>query len=402
MPRADVTLITPYPEVGVRHGGQSGVAAYSAHLAHAMAEAGARVEVVAPLPPGEPAKREADGPVTVHRAFPGNSAGARAAVSAALSCDSPVIHLQHEFFLYGGATSTPRLAHGLHALRRRRRGVVATMHQVVDPASVDRGFTDLHRVRIPAWAARRGLSTVQRSLLRSADRVLVHEPEFAAVLPGASVVPLGVEQPGPPPDREASRRALGLTPDRLVVLCFGFLAPYKGLETALEAARVAAPPVALIVAGGEHPRLVAGGDSYHELLRDRYGESARFTGRVPESDVATWFEAADVAAFMYPRPFSSSGALALAVAHGTPILASPELARTAGLPSSLTVARDPHALAARWRELAADPARLRRMRADTVALAESRRWPAVAATHLELYEEVSRERDSARRAYGYA
>jgi hypothetical protein len=198
MPRADVTLITPYPEVGVRHGGQSGVAAYSAHLAHAMADAGARVEVVAPLFPGEPARREADGPVTVHRAFPGNSAGAGAALSTALSCDSPVSHLQHEFFLYAGATSTPRLAHGLQALRRRRRGAVATMHQAVDPASVDRGFTDLHRVRIPAWAARRGLATVQRWLLRSADRVLVHEPEFADVLPGASVVPLGVEQPGPP------------------------------------------------------------------------------------------------------------------------------------------------------------------------------------------------------------
>jgi glycosyltransferase involved in cell wall biosynthesis len=387
--RPDVALISPYPRVGVRHGGISGVASYASNLAHAMADAGARVEVVAPFEEHEGVREENDGPVAVRRAFPRRSAGTAAAMRAALHTRAPVVHLQHEFFLYGGPASTPGLACGLRTLRARRRRTVATLHQVVDPTSIDRGFTELHRVRVPAWAARQGLSRMQRWLDRSADRVLVHEPAFAGVLPGAAVVPMGIEADATPEDRTAARRALDLAPDRLVVLCFGFLAPYKGLETVLDAARLAGPGIHTVVAGGEHPRLLAGGDRYHDSLKERYGDIARFTGRVPDGEVARWFAAADVAAFMYPRPFSSSGALALAIAHGTPILASPELAATVDLPSSLVGPRDPSALAARLRELDGDPAQRLAMREDTARLAEARTWPAIAARHLQLYEEAS-------------
>jgi glycosyltransferase involved in cell wall biosynthesis len=378
----------------------SGVASYASYLAHALADSGARVEVVAPLEPGERIHQENDGPVTVRRAFPRRSAGGTAAVRAALDTGAPVVHLQHEFFLYGGPASTPVLASGMHTVRARRRRAVATLHQVVDPTSVDRGFTELHRVKLPAWAARGGLSTMQRCLQLSTDRVLVHEPAFAGLLPGAAVVPHGIEPAASQEDRAAARSLLGLEPDRLAVLCFGFLAPYKGLETVLDAARIAGPQVQTIVAGGEHPRLLAGGDSYHDSLRERYGDVARFTGRVPDGEVARWFAAADVAAFMYPRPFSSSGALALAVAHGTPVLASPELAATAGLPDSLVGPREPRALGERLRELADDPARRLRMREDTARIVQARTWPAIAARHLELYEEVCRERRSARRRLG--
>jgi glycosyltransferase involved in cell wall biosynthesis len=397
MATADVALITPYPRVGTRHGGMSGVASYAHNLAHALSDSGARVEVVAPLEPGERPRRETDAGVGITRAFSRTSTGAATAVRTALRTGAPVVHLQHEFFLYGGPASTPGLACGLRVLRRRRRRAVATLHQVVDPAGVDRGFTDLHRVRIPAWLARPGLTAVQRGLQRSADRVLVHEPAFAEVLPGATTVPHGIEPARAPEDRGVARAALGLDANRMTVLCFGFLAPYKGLETALEAAEIAGDDVELIIAGGEHPRLAAGGDHYDRDLRERFGHVARFTGRVPDREVARWFTAADVAAFMYPRPFSSSGALALAVAHGTPVLVSPELARTAALPPMMVAERNPQALSRRWRELAADPRQRDELRRETERIAHARTWPAIADRHLELYEEVRRERGAAGR-----
>ncbi|MEA2211723.1 MAG: hypothetical protein QOF83_1671 [Solirubrobacteraceae bacterium] len=390
MPRPDLALITPYPDVGIRHGGMSGVASYAHNLAHALVDSGARVEVVAPLEPGERPRREVDGEVTVTRAFPRTSRGTGSAVRAALASRAPVVHLQHEFFLYGGAASTPRFAGGLRLVRARARGALATMHQVVDPTSIDRGFTELHRVRVPAWAARPGLAAAQRSLRRGADRILVHEPAFAQILSGATTVPHGIEparhraQPG------AARERLGLDPERMVVLCFGFLAPYKGLETVLEAAELAGKSFDLVIAGGEHPRLTAGGDAYHDELQRRFGHVARFTGRVPDEHVADWFAAADLAAFMYPRPFSSSGALALAVAHRTPVLVSPELAHTAGLSATLVAPREPKRLADRLRELAADPAARDALRSATERIAGERTWPAIAARHLELYEEVQR------------
>lgn len=392
MSPADVALISPYPAVGTRHGGMSGVASYSHNLAHALAESGARVQVVAPHDPGEAPRRESDGQIAVNRTFPRTSAGTGAAIRAALRSGAPVVHLQHEFFLYGGPASTPGLAGGMRVVRARRRRALATLHQVVDPGTVDRSFTELHRVRIPAWMAKPGLTAVQRGLQRSTDRVLVHEPAFADVLPGAAIVPHGIEPASARQDRMSARQRLGLSPDRLTVLCFGFLAPYKGLETTLEAAELAGPAVELIVAGGEHPRLRASGDTYFADLQNRFAGVARFTGRVPDSEVAAWFAATDVASFMYPRPFSSSGALALAVAHGTPILVSPELARTAGLPASFVVPRDPAALAGRLRELASEELDQARLRAQAETIAQARTWPAIAARHLELYEEVSRGR----------
>jgi glycosyltransferase involved in cell wall biosynthesis len=217
--------------------------------------------------------------------------------------------------------------------------------------------------------------------------VIVHEPGFVPTVPGARVIPHGLESGvSTPPQAEAAAR-FGLE-GRFTALCFGFLAPYKGLETALEAAAIAGDPVQLVVAGGEHPRL-AERESYADELRDRYGEHARFTGRVPEADVPWWFAAADLALFMYPRPHASSGALALALAHGTPPLVSPALARSIQAPTALEAPADSRLLAARLSALASKPARLDPLRAAARSLTRSRSWSEVAARHLEIYEEVT-------------
>ncbi|HEX4108928.1 MAG TPA: glycosyltransferase, partial [Solirubrobacteraceae bacterium] len=219
MPAPDVTLIAPYPPIGARHGGVSGVASYTANLAGALSAAGARVDVVAPLQDGRAAD-ERDGAVRVRRCFARTSRGTARAFGAAVASGAPVVHLQHEFLLYGGPASNAGLAWGLRAVRRCRRASVATLHQVVDPGGVDRAFTRMHRVRMPAWLAGGGLSTMQRALSCSVDRVVVHEPAFAETVPGAAVVPHGVER-ATPIDRRRARATLGLEPERLCVLCFG-------------------------------------------------------------------------------------------------------------------------------------------------------------------------------------
>ena len=68
MPAPDVTLISPYPAGGERHGGFSGVAGYTARLADALADRGADVTVIAPTEDGAQA-RERHGTVAVERRF---------------------------------------------------------------------------------------------------------------------------------------------------------------------------------------------------------------------------------------------------------------------------------------------------------------------------------------------
>lgn len=388
MSAPDVALVGMYPPPGELHSGHSGVASYTANLAHALRDQGASVTVVA-SDEGHGPGYGIDRGIHVLRPFRRGPGALSVATAAAETTGAPVVHVQHEMFLYGGVASIPGVIPALRRHRRRpqrrRRPLVVTMHQVVDPATVDGSFTQLHRVRAPAPLARLGLATVQRLLREHADAVIVHEPAFTNSIPDARVVPHGVEL-ATPATRAAARAALGLH-DGFVVLCFGFLAPYKGLETALAAAQLAGRSVQLVVAGGEHPRL-SGRDRYASMLRDRWGHIARFTGRVPDGDVPLWFSAADVALYPYPRPFSSSGALALALAYRTPVLLSPELTRCTGAPSALTAPRDASGLAMRLRDLAEKPGALEILRSAAASLGEKRAWPRVAAHHLDLYGEV--------------
>jgi glycosyltransferase involved in cell wall biosynthesis len=279
----------------------------------------------------------------------------------------------------------PGLVTGLTSLRRSGARGVVTMHHVVDGRTVNRAFTRMHRVKAPPAVARAGLSAVGGAIGRLADRVIVHEPAFASAVRNATVVPHGVESCDTPARDEARAR---LDLDRFTVLCFGFVAPYKGLEPALDAARVAGPDVELVVAGGEHPRLVHAGDQYLDHLRDS-NPHARFTGFVPNAQVADWFAGVDLALFLYPQPVSTSGGVALALAHGTPFLLSPEMAACAEAPRELVGSRNPAELASLLRVLATDAEALRLVREAARAFRGDRSWNAVAHRHLEIYEEVS-------------
>ena len=378
MTTPDVALISPFPGLGERHGGWTGVASYSANLVAALGDAGARVTVLASEEDGLPAVARS-GDLEVRRVWRRGPSALPAAAAAARATGAGAVHLQHELLLYGGPSAVPGVVPALAALQGRR--AVVTMHHVVDPGDVDASFVETHRVRTPAPVARVGVSTLQRTIRAFADAVVVHEPSFAAVVPGAEVVPHGIEVVSSAPERDAARAALGVAQDRLLALCFGFLAPYKGLEAALGAARLAGDEVELAVAGGEHPRL----HGYGERLRATAPDNVRFTGFVPDEDVARWFAAADVALLPYPRPFASSGPLALALAHGTPVLMSEALARTTGAPRTLAVGADPAEIAVRLRRLASNGAERDRLRAAAARLAAGRTWPEIARRHLELY-----------------
>lgn len=386
----DVALISPYPRLGSRHDGDSGVASYTANLAHALAGCGVRVVVIAPRVDGEP-ERGQDGPVEVRRAFADRTAGAvPQALAAATATGAPVAHLQHELFLYSGASGLPTTVAALAARRGprrpRRQRTVITMHQVVNPAAVNRQYTQMHRVAVPAPAARLAIGTVQRVLPKLADRVLVHEPAFARIIRGSVVVHHGIEVPQPPTESKAAvRQRLGIPADGLLALCFGFLAPYKGLETALEAATLTNDSVRLVVAGGPHPRLAAQGDDYAGRLQQQWGGYATFTGYVADHAVGDWFDAADVLLLCYPEPHASSGPLALALAHHTPVLLSRRLAETVGADPLVAVDPDPRDWADRLTGLAADPAGLRLIGEHIETMASDRAWPAVAQRHLDLY-----------------
>lgn len=389
--RPDVALVSQYPSPGQRHAGRSGVASYTANLAEALTREGVRVVVVAQRD-HTAADTDADAPIETLRTYePGVGAILRA-LRAAERTGAPLTHVQHEFFLYGGPASSVEFALALARARRQGMRSVVTLHQALEPEAVDRGFMRSHGMRVPTWMARGALGTFQRAVQNLSNAVILHEPVPIGLNGSLRTIPHGIESLRATVFEHA-RQTFGLD-DRLAVMCFGFMAPYKGLECALEAARFASDELRLVVAGGEHPRW----PGYGAELRSRWKDAAHFLGRVPEEDLPALFGSVDLALFCYPRPFSASGAVAMALGYGVPTLLSPSLAQRMGAPAATTAATDPGALALQLRELARERSGLGELQDHSRQMARDRSWSSVAGRHIEVYEEVLRDVDLAGRS----
>ncbi len=122
--------------------------------------------------------------------------------------------------------------------------------------------------------------------------------------------------------KEDAKRSLGLGPDARVVLFFGGIAPYKGLDVLIRAfSRLAGamPDAYLIIAGQPQEdfskyqdEIAASGVSNRIILDLRY---------IPFAEFPKYFGAADVVALPYRR-IQQSGALQLAYAHSRPVVAT--------------------------------------------------------------------------------
>jgi glycosyltransferase involved in cell wall biosynthesis len=115
--------------------------------------------------------------------------------------------------------------------------------------------------------------------------------------------------------RESARAALGLDGD--VVLFFGYVRAYKGLDTLLAAwpAVRARRPATLVVAGEFYDD-----EAPYRRLAEAAGDSVRLLARyVPDAEVEALFKAADVAVLPY-RSATQSGVTHVAYALGLPVI----------------------------------------------------------------------------------
>ena len=175
--------------------------------------------------------------------------------------------------------------------------------------------------------------------------------------------------------------------DKPVVLFFGLLRPYKGVDVLLDAWREAAPDAELWIVGRAMMDL--------EPLRKRAPGGVRFVTRfVGDDELPALFERADLVVLPYARTerFDQSGVLATALAFGTPAVMTDiggfsEIAATGA--GRLVPPNDPHALATTLSELLGDAvAREQMAAAAREAAAGPYSWREVAARTLALYSGI--------------
>jgi glycosyltransferase involved in cell wall biosynthesis len=253
----------------------------------------------------------------------------------------------------------------------RRRPLVLTAHEILPP----------HAPRLRREA--------QRRLYASFDAVIAHsqasrtrliselslDPARVHTIPHGAFAHLAASEPAPLPAE------LG-TPNGPVVLYFGLIRPYKGLEVLLDAWRGGFDDAELWIVGRPRFDITA--------LRAAAGPGVRWVPRfVGDGELAACFRRADLVVLPY-REVEQSGVLATALAFGSALILSDiggfREVGAAGA-AALVPPGDPAALRAALRELLDDPGARRRLSAAASTLAAgAASWPQVAAQTRALYQ----------------
>lgn len=315
----------------------------------------------------------------------------RAVAEAARAFGAQVIHFQ---WLLDG-----RMQERLWESLRRRTGVpiVYTAHDILP-----------HEMTPEQVQADGRLRRLWTGLYRAADHLIVHAdrlkeqltdlfavpPEQVSVLPHGSYTFLADQNTLW--EREGARRSLGLRDDEVVILFFGFIREYKGLDTLIEAvARMReGQRVRLLVVGKPYPWPTWEETPYAPLAAQAGMEKRLLpvTEYVALADVARYFLAADIVALPYHRA-SQSGVLQMAYGFGRAAVCTDTGGlREAAIPEETALfvpPRDPDALAARLDMLAADPARRGKMgRAGRCHAETAYAWEPIAEATLGIYRRV--------------
>jgi D-inositol-3-phosphate glycosyltransferase len=171
---------------------------------------------------------------------------------------------------------------------------------------------------------------------RLADHIFVHTDEMKQQLadsfrvpPGAiTVIPFGVNNSVPDTALTGpeARRRLGIAADERIILFFGNIGAYKGLDLLVDAfQRLCAthPAYRLIVAGLPRHGWEGYWTGVHQAI-EAHTSRARITLRieyVPDHETEHYFKAADVLVLPYRHVFQS-GVLFLSYSFGLPVIAT--------------------------------------------------------------------------------
>jgi glycosyltransferase involved in cell wall biosynthesis len=239
--------------------------------------------------------------------------------------------------------------------------------------------------------ARPGQRQAQQRLYDRFDAVIVHSQhgrtrltdELGVAPERVHVIPHGAFAHLAAADASASATAPPFETDLPVVLCFGLMRPYKGIDLLLEAWQ-----------GIEGAELWIAGMPRMDIspLQAMAPPGVRFVARfITDEQLPPYFRRADLVVLPY-REIDQSGVLFTALAFGKPLLLSdvggfPEVAATGA--ARTFAAGDSGALHDALGALLADPAALSQLTERArAAAAGPYSWREVAQRTLELYDEL--------------
>jgi len=192
--------------------------------------------------------------------------------------------------------------------------------------------------------------------------------------------------------KKQARKYLDLPQDKKIILFFGYLWPYKGLDDIIEA-------MPLIIDKVDNAFLLIAGRSFnswnrYEKLIKKYNLSEYIVIKlefIPDSEVSYYFSAADISIFPYKPPFDThGGATALALPFHKPILVTD----IGGLPEfvcderAISPPNDAKLLSQNVVRVLTDESLYKKLSQDSVILSQELTWDKIAEKTVKVYNSL--------------
>lgn len=296
-----------------------------------------------------------------------------------------IVHLQHEFGLFGGECGEYILPFVEHV----QIPLVTTFHTVLsEPNAKQR--------------------EIIKRIARKSKAVIVMMEQVADILSSVYKVPRKkiVVIPHGVPDiafhqTELHKRKRKLS-DRIILGNINLLDHNKGIEYALEAvARIAQhyPNVLYAIIGQTHPDVLQReGELYRTFLKKRVRElgithNVRFVNEYLNfPELVSWLQAMDIYITPYLEPQQvTSGALAYAIGAGKVCIATPYIYSKEVLAEGRGIIvpfRDAQAIADAVLNVLGNPAEREEMSSRAYQYGRLMTWPSVAQSHLSLFRSI--------------
>lgn len=314
-----------------------------------------------------------------------------------------VVHVQHEFNLYGGIRGVIGFPFLLLLLRLAGVKTLVSIHGMFGRDTIDDRWCRTFGLRtFPNSLAvyRVAFGTFYRSvaLLANAIHVNSHAAKrdivssYGAKPSKVHVIPLGV--PEPISDAPSSGAAWESRINGDMLLAFGYILPRKGLEVLLDAfedVKRNVPTAQLCIAGEDLPtHKTYANDLRAEIARRFSGEDVIVTGPVSHTEMLWLFNNCAAAVFPYTVPAGSSGPLTLALQFGCPVIATDfeVFSEVMAGYGRLVTPGDARSLAAACIEVLSDRELRRSFSAAAQIAAQDMSWRNVAAKMLKIYEQL--------------
>lgn len=251
--------------------------------------------------------------------------------------DIKTVLVQFEFNILGGILLNIALLLSLIILRATGKKIIFELHQVLFNVKQIKQHINIHHPWIQ-WIYNLGLHNYYKAVGLIAHGIIVFETELKNRL-NHIVNPDKIHTLSLPVkrkktiDKAKARYLLNLPQKEFVVMAFGFINWYKGIDWGIKAfnkiSQNKRKKMRLLVAGGANPYHIEK-EYYQTYLNNilktiKKSQHITYSGFIPEEKVALYFAAADIVILPYRVFMSASGPFSLALSYGKPVLLSQKL-----------------------------------------------------------------------------